>query len=56
MMATSQRGWQESFHQLTKASKDKVNDAMFANIKNYDGKNRQVFKDWIDMKLIKLAG
>ena len=21
---------------------------MFANIKNYDGKNRQVFEDWIN--------
>ena len=48
MMAASQRSQQEAFHQLTKASKDKANDAMFANIKNYDGKNRQVFKDWID--------
>ena len=48
MMAASQRSQQEAFHQLTKASKDKANDAMFANIKNYDGKNRQVFEDWID--------
>ena len=47
-MATSQRSQQEAFHQLTKASKDTANDAMFANIKNYNGKNRQVFKDWID--------
>ena len=38
MMAASQRSQQEAFHQLTKASKDKANDAMFANIKNYDGK------------------
>ena len=43
MMATCQRSQQEPFHQLTKASKDKANDAMFANIKNYDGKNRQGF-------------
>ena len=48
MMATCQRSQQEAFHQLIKASKDKANDAMFANIKNYNGKNRQVFKDWID--------
>ena len=48
MMATSQRSQQEVFHQLTKASKDKANDAMFASIKIYDGKNRQAFKDWID--------
>ena len=31
-----------------RASKDKANDAMFANIKNYDGKDRQAFEDWID--------
>ena len=48
MMATSQRSQQEAFYKLTKASKDKANDAMFANIKNYDGKNRQIFEDWID--------
>ena len=47
-MTTIQRSQQEAFHQLTKASKDKANGVMFANIKNYDGKNRQVFKDWID--------
>ena len=43
MMATSQRSQQEAFHQLTKASRDKANDAMFASIKTYDGKNRQAF-------------
>ena len=48
MMATSQRSQQEAFYKLTKASKDKANDTMFANIKYYDGKNRQIFKDWID--------
>ena len=48
MMAASQRSQQEAFYKLIKASKDKANDAMFANIKNYDGKNRQFFKDWIN--------
>ena len=48
MIATSQRSQQEAFPQLTQAGKDKANDAMFANIKNYDGKNRQIFEDWID--------
>ena len=48
MMAASQRSQQEAFNELTKASKDKANDAMFASIKTYDGKNRQVFEDWID--------
>ena len=48
IMAASQRSQQEAFYELTKASKDKANDTMYANIKNYDGKNRQIFKDWID--------
>ena len=48
MMVASQRSQQEAFYELTKASRDKANDAMFANIKNYDGKDRQIFKDWID--------
>ena len=47
-MAASQRSQQEAFNELTKASKDKANDAMFASIKTYDGKNRQVFEDWIN--------
>ena len=48
MMANSQRSQQEAFYELTKVSKDKANDAMFTNIKNYDGKDRQDFEDWID--------
>ena len=48
MVATSQRSQQEAFNELTKASKDKANDAMFASIKTYDGKNRQAFEDWIN--------
>ena len=48
IMAANQRSQQEAFNKLTKANKDKANDAMFASIKNYNGKNRQVFKDWID--------
>ena len=38
MMATNQRSQQEAFYELTKASKDKANEAMFANIKNMMGK------------------
>ena len=37
MMAASQRSQQEAFHQLMRASRDKANDTMFANIKSYDG-------------------
>ena len=48
MMASSQRSQQEAFYELTKASKDKANNALFANIKNYDGRDRQAFEDWID--------
>ena len=47
-MAANQRSQQEAFSELTKASKDKAKDAMFASIKTYDGKNRQVFEDWIN--------
>ena len=48
MMAASQRSQQEAFQELTRASKDKANDAMFASIKVFDGKNRQAFEDWIN--------
>ena len=48
MMAVSQRSQQEALQELTRASKDKANDAMFASIKVFDGKNRQAFKDWIN--------
>ena len=48
MMVASQRSQQEAFNELTKAVKDKANNAMFASIKTYDGKNRQVFENWID--------
>ena len=48
MMAASQRKQQEAFHELTRASKDKANDAMFTSIKDFDGRNRQAFEDWIN--------
>ena len=48
IMATNLRNQQETFNELTKASKDKANNTMFASIKTYDGKNRQGFADWID--------
>ena len=31
-----------------RASRDKANNTMFANIRSYDGKDRQLFEDWID--------
>ena len=48
IMAASQRNQQEAFHELTRVSKDKANDAMFTTIKTYNGENRQAFEDWID--------
>ena len=49
MMAASQRSQQEAFNMLTKASKDKANNAILASIKNYDGKNRLQGLDWWDI-------
>ena len=40
MMVASKRNQQEAFHKLTKASKDKENNAMFTTIKTYDGKKQ----------------
>ena len=48
MMAASQRSQQEALQELTRASKNKANDAMFASIKVFEGKNKQAFEDWID--------
>ena len=48
MMAASQKSQQEAFQELTRASKDKSNDAMFDSIKIFDGKNSQAFEDWIN--------
>ena len=45
MMAASQRSQQEAFQELTRASRDKANDAMFTPIKIFDGTNRQAFED-----------
>ena len=47
-MVANQRSLQEAFSELTKASKDKANDAMFASVKTYDGTDRQQFQDWIN--------
>ena len=48
MMATNQRSQQEAFQELTRASRDKANDAMFTPIRVFNGTNRQAFEDWID--------
>ena len=48
MMAASQKSQQEAFQELTRASKDKANNAILASIKVFEGSNRQAFEDWID--------
>ena len=48
IMAANQRSQHEAFNELTKASNDKANEAMFASIKTYDGMNRHIFEDWIN--------
>ena len=48
IMVANQRSQQEAFNELTRANKDKANDAMFASIKTYDGTNRRQFEEWIN--------
>ena len=43
MIAASQRSQQQAFHKLTRASKDKANNAMFASIKVFDGQKQTSF-------------
>ena len=39
LMIANQRSQQDVYNELTRANKDKANDAMFASIKTYDGTN-----------------
>ena len=55
MMATSQRSQQEAFQELTRASKDKSNDAMFDSIKIFDGKIGRLLRIG-SMRLTRPAG
>ena len=55
MMVASQRSQQEAFQELTRASKDKSNDAMFDSIKIFDGKIGRLWRIGLT-KLIKPAG
>ena len=48
LMVVNQKSQQDIFNKLTRANKDKVNDAMFAKIKVYDGTNKQLFEEWIN--------
>ena len=47
-MVANQKSQQEVYNKLTRANRDKANDAMFANINTYIGVNREMFEEWID--------
>ena len=47
-MVANQKSQQEIYNELTRANKNKANDAMFAVISTYDGMNREVFEEWIE--------
>ena len=47
-MMTNQKNQQDIYNELTRAKRDKANDAMFATTKTYDGTDRGVFEGWID--------
>ena len=48
LMVENQKSQQDVYNELTRANRDKANDAMFAAINTYDSVNREVFKEWID--------
>ena len=47
-MVENQKSQQDVYNKLTRANRDKANDAMFAAINTYDGVNREMFEEWID--------
>ena len=47
-MVANQKSQQDIYNELTRANRDKANDAMFATINTYDGVNREIFEEWID--------
>ena len=44
----NQKSQQNVCNKLTRANKDKANEAMFATIETYDGVDRSKFEEWID--------
>ena len=48
LMVANQKSQQDIYSELTRANRDKANDAMFAAIKAYDGTDRGIFEEWID--------
>ena len=47
-MVANQKSQQDVHNELTRANRDKVNDAMFTAINTYTGVNREIFEEWID--------
>ena len=47
-MVAYQKGQQDVYNELTRANRDKTNNAMFAAISTYNGVNREMFEEWID--------
>ena len=47
-MVANQKSQQDIYNELTRAKRDKTNDAMFAAIKTYDGTDKGIFEEWID--------
>ena len=47
-MVANQKSQQDVYNELTRANKDKANEAMFAVINTYNGVNRGKFEEWID--------
>ena len=48
LMVANQKSQQDIYNELSRANRDKANDAMLAASNTYDGVNREVFKEWID--------
>ena len=44
----NQKRQQDIYNELTRANRDKTNDATFAAIKTYDSVNREMFEEWIN--------
>ena len=48
LMVANQKSQQNAYNELTRANRDKANDAMFAAIKIYDSTDRGIIEEWID--------
>ena len=47
-MMVNQKCQQDVHIKLTRANRDKANNAIFAAINTYNGVNREIFEEWID--------